>query len=102
MDNRRSVGAEGRVRAADQVSTRQFDEEWILLDLARGDYFGLDELAGAIWGYLLKGMSPREIADQLVNGYDVEREVLLRDIIRFTDELVDRQLVRALPRDERV
>jgi len=84
------------VRAADQVATRQFDEETILLDLRGGNYFGLDETAGAIWERLNRGMSPQEIADQLVGTYEVERDVLLQDIVRFVDDLLDRELVTEL------
>jgi hypothetical protein len=81
---------------AQHVTAREFDAEWILLDLERGKYFGLDELGGQIWDHLRKGRSPGEIADLLRERYEVEGATLLRDVIALTDDLLDNELVVAL------
>jgi hypothetical protein len=76
------------------VSAREFDGEWIVLDLSGGNYFGLDELGGRIWEHLRAGKSPAEIAALLAPSYDVAETTVLDDVLRLVDELVERGLVR--------
>jgi hypothetical protein len=85
-----------RVGVCSDVSSREFDGEWVLLDLRNGAYFGLDELGGAIWDNLVKGRSPAEIAASLSATYSVTEDVLLRDVLVLVDDLLDRELVRIL------
>jgi len=80
--------------AADAVSAREFDGEWIVLDLQRGSYYGLDELGGIIWGQLCAGRSPADIAEVLATNYDAPKATLLGDVLVLVDELLERGLVR--------
>jgi hypothetical protein len=86
--------ATNTVSVCSDVSSRDFDGEWVLLDLRRGSYFGLDELGGMIWNHLTNGRSPAEIAVLLTATYDVTEGVLLRDVLTLVDELLDQDLVR--------
>jgi len=76
------------------VSAREFDGEWIVLDLRGGNYFGLDELGGIIWNHLSHGLSPAEIARLLAQSYEATEGWLLHDVLALVDELLDRDLVR--------
>jgi len=82
-----------RVAIREGVSAREFDGEWIVLDLAGGNYYGLDALGGDIWEKLRTGGSAEEIADVLVSKYDVPKATIVRDIVIFIDELKRRELV---------
>jgi hypothetical protein len=94
MSPHRAIGPDDRIRISGGVSARQFDGQWILLDLAGGNYFGLDEIGGTIWQNLSAGKSPAEIAGLLAPAYDVAEPILLRDVLRLVDELVRHGLVR--------
>jgi hypothetical protein len=72
---------------------REFDGEMVLLDLERGEYFGLDELGGRVWRGLVEGETPEQIAVRLEPEHDVVLEVLVTDLVALTDELVRRGLV---------
>jgi hypothetical protein len=79
---------------SDGVTAREFDGDWILLDLQGGNYFGLDEVGGLVWRHLSAGRSLAEIADLIAGEYDAPRGVILDDIVRLVDELLERRLVR--------
>src|SRR5437879_2471429 len=94
MGSSGTLGPMGRVRISGDVAAREFDREWIVLDLCGGNYYGLDELGGKVWHFLEEGMCPNEIADRLVELYAVERGVLLEDIIALADQFLERGLVQ--------
>jgi hypothetical protein len=76
------------------VSAREFDGEWIVLDLQRGSYFGLDEVGGKIWECLCAGRSPAEIVEVLAAKYDAPKAKLLEDVLVLINELLEYQLVQ--------
>ena len=88
-----SIGENGRVCIGANVHLREFDGELVLLDLAGGNYFGLDAIGARMWKHLAEGASPAEVASQLVNEYDIDQPRLLADIITLADELLVRGLV---------
>jgi Coenzyme PQQ synthesis protein D (PqqD) len=94
LTTRSLIGASDRVTPASGVHARAFDEEWILLDLTGGNYYGLDELGGRIWSGLLAGQCAHEMADELALAYQVDRSVLVEDIVTFLNSLSEKGLVR--------
>jgi hypothetical protein len=91
-----TIGKSGRLRPHQGVYVREFDGEMVVLDLERGEYFGLDELGCVAWKALADGDSPQEIADRIAPDHDVPPERLLGDLVALADELVARGL--AVPR----
>ncbi len=94
MNKREHVAATDRLRICDGVSARDFDGSWVVLDLEKGNYFGLDRVGGVILQNLSAGKSPEEIARILAASFEVTEAASLRDVLRLVDELVDRGLVR--------
>jgi hypothetical protein len=88
-----TVGPDGRVRVGNDVHVREFDGELVILDLAKGDYFGINAVGAKVWERLKAAKSPREIAAELAPLYDVEEARLVEDFIALTDELVARGIV---------
>ena len=92
--NARKCRPTDTVLVARDVSSREFDGEWVVLDLRHGNYFGLDETGGLIWSHLTSGRSLAEIAELLRAAYDVNPATLLSDVQVLVDELLERDLVR--------
>jgi hypothetical protein len=88
----------GRVRSADAVHARIFDDELVILDLAKGEYFSLDPVGTLLWAGLEAGRAIEQIAEDVVSKYDVEPRRALVDLIALGDELVALGL---MVRDER-
>jgi hypothetical protein len=88
-----TLGPDGRVRVASEVHVRDFDGELVILDLARGDYFGVNATGAKVWAGLQAGKSPRELAVELAQVYGVEQATLLEDFIALADDLLARGIV---------
>jgi sulfur transfer complex TusBCD TusB component (DsrH family) len=89
----------GRVRCADAVHARLFDNELVILDLAKGEYFALDDLGARLWSGLEAGRTVEQLAQEIVDEYDVTLDRALTDLVALGDDLVARGL---LVRDERI
>jgi hypothetical protein len=76
-----------------QVVARQVGDETVILDLASGTYFGLDPVGARIWQLIETGKSLAQVCDQMVEEYDVAREVLEQDALALARDLVDRKLI---------
>jgi hypothetical protein len=83
----------GRVRCADSVHTRLFDEELIILDLARGEYFSLDGVGARLWSGLEAGHAIEQIALEIAAEYDVGLERTVADLVALGDDLVAQGLM---------
>lgn len=76
------------------VVRADLEGEAILLDLATGTYFGLDEVGNAIWKAVEQGASETQIFDSLAKEYDVDPDQLRSDVADFLSQLQARQLLR--------
>ncbi|MBX3190014.1 MAG: PqqD family protein [Labilithrix sp.] len=88
-----------RVRATRHVFAREFDGELVLLDLARGDYYGLDAIGARLWSGLIAGRTVADITRELAPDYDVEPETLRADLLDLARDLAEKGLVERMSRD---
>jgi hypothetical protein len=88
-----TVEMNSRLRCAEQVHARRFDAEMVIVDLARGEYFSLDEIGGAMWDWLVQGLSLTEVAEKLAATYDADLETIRSDTKRIAGELVSSGLL---------
>jgi hypothetical protein len=88
-----SINAATHVRISPRVYARAFGEELVLLDFSIGEYFGLDPIGAEIWRQLEAGSALSQIADTLVERYEVTRDIALEDVVRLVGEMRDKALV---------
>ena len=81
------------VRPADGVFARLFDEELLIVDLVRGEYYALDEIGAVLWEGLERELSVEAVANQIAIDYDVAFDVALADLKALTADLVAHRLV---------
>jgi Coenzyme PQQ synthesis protein D (PqqD) len=93
MNGTNTAWKHGRVRCADAVHARLFDEELVILDLARGEYFALDPVGARVWAGLQSGRTVEEMAQEIVSEYDVSLDGALADLTALGDDLVARGLL---------
>ena len=84
-------------RCADNVHAHRIGDEAVLLDLARGIYFGLNEVGANAWDALTAGKSVAEVARALATRYDCPEDALEGDIDRLVSDLVTQNLLLELP-----
>lgn len=78
----------------DDVIFRELDGEAIILNLATGIYFGLDEVGTRLWALLTASGTLRHAVDVMAGEYDVDRPALERDVLELAGGLLDKGLVQ--------
>lgn len=94
------VSLDTSVAIPDDVIFRELDGEAIILNLATGTYFGLDEVGTRVWMLLTESSSLRRVIDVMTGEYDVESAELERDVIELVSQLTDKGLVRLDPQSK--
>jgi hypothetical protein len=82
-----------RVSARDDVLCRPLDGEAVLLNLETEQYYGLDETAAHMFSVLTSSPTVRTGCETLSRAYDVDSEVLHRDVRRFIGDLLSCGLI---------
>ena len=82
----------------DGVMFNRVGEEIVLLDLDSGTYYGLDAVGGRLWDLITGSATIGEAIDAMLDEYEVEREVLERDVLKLVDELAEKGLLVAAAR----
>lgn len=72
---------------------RELQGEGVLLQLDTGEYFGLDETAERMWTLLVEHRDLAVVEARLLEEFDVEPDVLSRDLGHLVDELIQRRLL---------
>ena len=76
-----------------QVMSRLVGDEFVLLDLESGMYFGLDGVGKRIWEKIGEGLTLGEIREVIVSEYEVDEAQAQSDVIEFVTNLVERGLL---------
>ena len=69
---------------AASVFTREFDGELVVLDLAGGEYYGLNEVGAKIWQHLVEGKSVEQVAVEIASEFEVDQAAALGEINRLS------------------
>ena len=75
------------------VVFRDLEGEAVILDLASGMYFGLNEVGTRVWRLVDEGRDAAQIVDIVASEYQVDRETVARDVERLLDDLSARRLI---------
>ena len=76
------------------VLAQELHDETVLLDLDSENYFGLDSVGTRIWQLLNEGQDKTDMVDTLLGEYEVEREVLEKDISELLGRLNEAGLIK--------
>jgi hypothetical protein len=69
------------------------DDKLVMLDLAKGKYFGLDDIATAIWTAIAAPVRVADLCADLMARYDVAPETCRADTLEFLNQLREEGLV---------
>lgn len=79
------------------VMARRVGDEVVVLDLERGEYFGLPAVGARIWELLSDEKSLGQVVEAIVIEYNVDRDTAELDLIRLAEDLVVRGLLISAP-----
>lgn len=83
-----------KVTFAETVFAQEVDGEMVLLDMNSENYFGLDVVGTDIWNAMQENETLDEVFKVLLMQYDVEDEVLKKDLITFVEKLKENGLLK--------
>ncbi len=82
-----------KVTFADTVFAQEVDGEMVLLDMNSENYFGLDAVGTDIWQAMQERETLQEVLEALLEQYEVEEDVLKKDLLTFVEKLQESGLV---------
>ena len=65
----------------------------LLLDMASGEYFSLEETGGRVWVLCDGQRSAHDVAVTLADEYDVEVAVVSEDVVELLTDMIDAGLL---------
>jgi len=83
-----TIDAHERFHIARDVHVREFDGELVILDLVKGDYFGVNEIGARLWHGIAMGKSCGEIANDLAREYATDPQHLLNDLVALANDFI--------------
>ena len=92
-----AVSFTDRVRVPKDVLISRLQEESVLLNLDNESYYGLDDVGTRMLSVLNSSDSVQSAWLQLVDEYDVDREVLRDDLVSLVERLLEQGLVEVSP-----
>jgi Coenzyme PQQ synthesis protein D (PqqD) len=81
----------------EQVTHQTVDDEVIIIQLKRGNYFSLSGPGRQIWILLCAGIPPAEIPTQLRDRYSAEPEAIESSVSELVTTLLEESLIEAGP-----
>ncbi len=73
--------------------TAAVHDEIVMMDLASGRYYGLDDIGTAIWQRLEVPCRFGDLVDSLVADFDAERAVIAADVRKFLSTMAEHKVV---------
>jgi len=86
-----------RVVATPDTLVNELGEESVLLNLASGEYFGLDQTGTSMWKALTTSETIQKALDLVHDEYDAELGLLKRDMLDLIARLAASGLIEFKP-----
>jgi hypothetical protein len=84
------------------VAFQDLRGEAVIVDLASGNYFGLNEVGTRVWQLVDEGHEEPTIVDILTSEYEADRATIARDVARLLDDLRARHFIVSNRTDDRM
>lgn len=88
------IGTETIVSRNPDIIHTEMDDEIVMINLDRGEYYGLDNIGSEIWEMLEGEISVMHLCEVLGKKYRVGSEQCLKDILPFLKEMVENEVLR--------
>jgi hypothetical protein len=94
-----SISFTDRVKVPDDVLISGLQDESVLLNLDSERYYGLDDVGTRMFSVLTSSDSVQSAWERLTKEYDVDHEVLRKDLITLVDTLLEQGLIEVTPQE---
>ncbi|MFW6060753.1 MAG: PqqD family protein [Phycisphaeraceae bacterium] len=76
-----------------EIAAKVIDGEAIIINLAKGTYYSLEQVGGAAWSLLVAGRSVDDTAQTLAAHYQVDASTVAADLRALVADLLEHNLV---------
>jgi len=83
------------IHKREDIVTAQLDGKAVMMSVENGKYYGMDEIATAIWENIEKPISVIQLVRILTEEFDVSEEQCQTNVIAFLTKLHDENLIVA-------
>jgi hypothetical protein len=88
-----AVTLDSRVSISEDAVFRELEGEAVIVHLESGMYFGLDPVGTRLWQLIDAHGGLQPVFDAALDEFDVEPDVLRRDLLQLVSDLEQRRLV---------
>jgi hypothetical protein len=88
-----SLSLDSRVSVSEDAVFRELDGEAVIVHLDSGMYYGLDPVGTRLWQLIETHGALKPVFDAALEEFEVDPELLQRDLLQLVSELATRQLV---------
>ncbi|MDD5727380.1 MAG: PqqD family protein [Victivallales bacterium] len=75
-----------RISSNSEIEFNYLDGNVVMMNVENGNYYNLNKVGSAIWDMLDNGaLTVGELADRIINRFNVSRDIAVRDIIAFAE-----------------
>ena len=82
-----------KIKAAQQVAYREIAGKTVLIKSPLSTLHHLNKIGSFIWSHLDEEIAIKELAEKVVESFDVQYEIALNDVLEFVENLSDKELV---------
>lgn len=75
------------------------EDELVMFDVNAGQYYGLNNVATAVWNHLESKSTVDELAQALTTEFDITIEKCRQELLEFLPELEEKGLVEVVEED---
>jgi hypothetical protein len=84
------------IRRMDGLVSAEIDGEIVILGVARGRYYGLDEIGAEIWRRIEAPISVETLCDDLAVLFSAQPDEILNDVIELLTQLQAEDVVEII------
>ena len=80
----------------EEFIVRKLGDELLILSIDGDELHTLDEIGTLIWHSINGENSIGDIIDNIFQEYEVEKDIVKKDVLAFVNELISRNLIKIL------
>lgn len=97
MTTEAGIGMNSIVMHNQEIIHSGMDQETVMVNLERGQYYGLNPAGSAIWAQLAHPLPVADLCRRLQNEYNVPEEQCQREVLAYLQELYEEGLICLCP-----
>jgi len=87
------INPQTTISRKEDVVVAELDGKTVMMSLNNGEYYGLDEVASAIWNGVERPVTVSELVSRLAKEHKVSLEQCQADVLEFLENLYNKQLI---------